>query len=72
MSRADHSSRGILPIMVCVTECDREALILRRPWSTRGCCPMDKTTKYNFDKLGHLLYPFRPTLNNVFYKCCNV
>jgi hypothetical protein len=22
----------------CVSECDREASIMRRPWPTRGCC----------------------------------
>jgi hypothetical protein len=37
LRRADHSSRGVLPIVVCL-ECDREASIMRRPWSTRGCC----------------------------------
>jgi hypothetical protein len=25
-----------------VSECDREASILRRPWPTRGCCAMKK------------------------------
>jgi hypothetical protein len=25
-----------------LSECDREALITRRPWSTRGCCAMGK------------------------------
>jgi hypothetical protein len=26
----------------CVSECDREASIMRRPWPTRGCCAMEK------------------------------
>jgi len=26
----------------CVAECDREASISRRPWTTRGCCAMRK------------------------------
>jgi len=27
-------------------ECDREVLIVRRPWSTRGCCDMEnKSTR---------------------------
>jgi hypothetical protein len=25
-----------------VSECDREASIMRRPWPTRGCCTMKK------------------------------
>jgi hypothetical protein len=37
--RADHSSRGVLPSWG-VSECDREASIMRRPWLTRGCCTM--------------------------------
>jgi hypothetical protein len=24
-----------------VSECDREALIMRRPWPTRDCCVID-------------------------------
>jgi hypothetical protein len=26
----------------CVSECDREASIMRRPWPTGGCCAMEK------------------------------
>jgi hypothetical protein len=25
-----------------VSECDREASIMRRPWPSRGCCAMEK------------------------------
>jgi hypothetical protein len=25
-----------------VSECTREASIIRRPWRTRGCCAMEK------------------------------
>jgi hypothetical protein len=32
------SSRGVLPSVVCLLECDREALRMRTPWPTRGCC----------------------------------
>jgi hypothetical protein len=28
------------PTKCDVSECDREALIMRRPWPTRGCCGM--------------------------------
>jgi hypothetical protein len=38
MHRADHSSRGVLPSVARLTECDREALVMRRPWPTRGYC----------------------------------
>ena len=39
---ADHSSRGVFSGVVCVTECGREASIMRRPWSIRGCCAMSR------------------------------
>jgi hypothetical protein len=38
LHRAHHSSRGALPSVVCLTECDREASIMWRPWSTTGYC----------------------------------
>jgi hypothetical protein len=41
-ARADHWSRGVLPSLVCLTVCDREALIKRKPWLSRGCCVMEK------------------------------
>jgi hypothetical protein len=28
--------------MWCVSECDREAPIMRRPWPTGGCCAIEK------------------------------
>jgi hypothetical protein len=37
LRRADHSSRVVL--QECgVSECDREATVMRGPWPTRGCC----------------------------------
>jgi hypothetical protein len=39
LRRADHSSRGVLPSVVCVTEPDHETSIMRRPWSTRAVEP---------------------------------
>jgi hypothetical protein len=33
--RADHSSRGVLPSVVCL-KCDSEASIMRGPWPTGG------------------------------------
>ena len=42
LRRADHSSRGVLPSVVCLNECDREASIMRRPWPNKGCCAMEK------------------------------
>jgi len=35
--RAGYSFRGVPPIVVCVSECDCEALVIRRPWHT-SCC----------------------------------
>jgi len=39
---ADHSSREVLPILECLTECDLVAFIMRKFWPTRGCCAMVK------------------------------
>ena len=36
---ADHSSRGVLPRVVCLTECDREASIMRRTRPLRDFAP---------------------------------
>jgi hypothetical protein len=38
---AYHSSRGVVPSVVCL-ECESEASIMRRPWPTGGCCAMEK------------------------------
>jgi hypothetical protein len=46
LRRADHLSRGVLPSVVWLTECDREALIMRRPWPTRGCCAMGENVYF--------------------------
>jgi hypothetical protein len=42
LRRADHSSRRFLTSVVCATDCDREASIMRRPGPIRGCCTMKK------------------------------
>ena len=36
---ADHSSRGILPSVVCLIEYDHESSIKRRPWPTSNVSP---------------------------------
>ena len=35
MRQAGHSSRGVLPSVVCL-KCDHEASIMKRPWPTGG------------------------------------
>ena len=45
LRQAGHSSRGVLPGKVCDIECDREASITRRPWTTRGCCAMTRRVR---------------------------
>lgn len=49
--QVDHSSRGALPKAVRLNECDREASIKRRPWTTKGFCAMggggDDAKEYN-------------------------
>jgi hypothetical protein len=37
---ADHSYRGVIPIVVCVS--DVEASIIGKPWHTSGCRTMEK------------------------------
>jgi hypothetical protein len=34
LRRADHSSRGVLPTVVCLNECEHETSITRRFWPT--------------------------------------
>jgi hypothetical protein len=60
-ARADHSPRGVLPSLVCLTEYDREALIMRRPWLSRGCCVMEKKELRNlpfFIRHSDVIYEF--------------
>jgi hypothetical protein len=40
--RADQLFRGVLSNVGCVTECVHEASTVGRPWSTRGCCNIEK------------------------------
>jgi hypothetical protein len=35
-----------------VSECDREASIMRKPWPTTGCCSMEKKNDNRFSKSG--------------------
>jgi len=39
LRRFDHSYRGVLPSVVCLTECDRESSIMGRPWTTGAVAP---------------------------------
>jgi len=43
LHRVDHSSGGVLPNVVDLNECDREASITRRSWPTRGSCAMKES-----------------------------
>ena len=45
-----HLSRGVLPIVTCTTERDREPSIIGRPWPTSGRFVMKK----NRDLKGHV------------------
>jgi hypothetical protein len=42
---AGHSSRGILPIVLCLTECDRETSTMR-PKPTRAVEPLEKNLHF--------------------------
>jgi hypothetical protein len=42
LSRADQSSRGVLLTVMCITECDNEASIMRRFWPSKGGCAKKK------------------------------
>jgi len=42
LRRADHSSRGVLTSVVCLTECGREASIMRTRWPAKGYCAIGK------------------------------
>jgi hypothetical protein len=43
LRRSDHSSRGVLPRLVDLS--DREASIMMRSWPIRGCCAIKKFCK---------------------------
>jgi len=57
LRRADHSSRGVLPNMVRLTGCYREASLMRRPWPTKDCRDTVKSLKLQ-----------RAAVNNVSYR----
>ena len=46
MRPADHSSRGVLPIVVCLTDCAREASTMRKPGPTRSIELLEKKIIY--------------------------
>jgi hypothetical protein len=58
LRRADHSSRGVLPNVMCLTECDREASIMMKPWPTRGCCAMENNSPENGLNVGRNVLPY--------------
>jgi len=43
----DHFSRGVLPSVVCITECDREASIMKGPWLIRAVATL-KTLIFHY------------------------
>jgi hypothetical protein len=45
MRRADHSSRGVLPMWYVVV-CDQETSWMRRPWPTGGMTHQKQTNKH--------------------------
>jgi hypothetical protein len=46
LRRTDRSSIGVLPSLLCVIECDREASTMRTPWPTTGCRATRKKRNY--------------------------
>jgi hypothetical protein len=48
-----------------MSECDREASIMRRPWHTRGCCPIGKKKLFTLIYLQHVL-------PSVSFECCQL
>jgi hypothetical protein len=50
LRRADLSSRGILPSVVCLTDCDHESSTTRRPLPTGGGGLLHHVTKMIFDQ----------------------
>ena len=56
LRRAGLSSRGFLPSVECLSECDQEVLTMRRPWPTRGCQNLRKKKKRKFSKTVKMLH----------------
>jgi hypothetical protein len=40
--RADHWSRGVVPSVICLNECDSKVSIRRGPWPTWDSCTIKK------------------------------
>jgi hypothetical protein len=57
------SPRGVLPSVVCVTECHHESSIMRRLWSTGGWCA--KVKKKNNDLF--IMLPYMQALSVFFF-----
>ena len=47
LRRADIWSRGVLQSVLCLTECDHESSIMRRPWPTGGLLCHGKKDQIN-------------------------
>jgi hypothetical protein len=45
LRRADHLSRGVLPIVVCLSVCDLETSTMKRPGPKVVCCVTGKKRK---------------------------
>jgi len=58
VSAMDRSLIQWSPTECGVYECDREALMMRRAWPTRGCCAMGREEETN-----------KRTKKNMFHKC---
>jgi len=41
LCRADHSSRGVLPNVLCLIKCHFDDSTMRRPWPISDCCAME-------------------------------
>ena len=53
LRRAVHSSRGVLPSVVCLPACDRDASIMRRSWPTKSCYAIEQEVRLG--RSGHNL-----------------
>jgi hypothetical protein len=62
LRQADHSSRGS-PTECVVSECDREASIMRRPWPNKGCCANGKKKYSHWDRFFSKYFCFRLVSN---------
>jgi hypothetical protein len=68
LRRADHSSRGVLPAVVCHWVCNLETSMNRRPWPALGCCMKKGSAHTNLILINPYLHFLRLEIPRVMWR----